>query len=138
MSSRSISRCLIPLLLGAACLPAQVAFTFVEQPSRIPGVAEYHVWARNGASQPMVVDGAQVIAEAEGRKLNFISYVNLKRVLDDANRRSPAHWVTLAVEFIGTGSVIVEAAGGLKIKEAKYRALIPDGSVGLRLVREVV
>ena len=129
------------LVAAALLCPAQVEFIFVEQnPSRIPGVLEYHVWARNGATQPVDVLSAQVIAVAQQRTPPFhvLTPVNLKRVIDLANQRSIPHVASVATEYIGSATSIVEVAGGLKIKEKKYAVLIPAGTAGLTLIRGIV
>lgn len=131
------------LLLVSAALfsQAQIELIFVEQdPSRIPGVLEYHVWARNGASQAIDYASAQVIAVAEQRQppLHVLTPVNLKRVIDFANQRSLPHLFAVGAEFVGGGASIVETAGGMKIKEKKYAVLIPAGTAGLTLIRGIV
>ena len=133
-------RALLSLLLLCAAASAQVAFTFVEQPSRIPGVKEYRVWVRNDTSQPTEVLGAQVVAVADARQppVNVITPVNLRQIIDQANRRSAAHWIIVVAENVGAAGSIVDAAGGFKIKEARYRAIIPAGAAGLRLARDLV
>ena len=72
---------------------------------------------------------------AEARKLRFVTYVNLRRVVDEANQRSPWHWASVGIETVGQAATIVVAADALKIKEAKYRALIPTATAGLMLAR---
>jgi len=121
----------LPFLLFAGDL----SITFIPQPKLLPALDQYQVIIENRGESSERVFGQGIFDKAFQAGISLVTYSNLQREIDRANRRSFWHYASLGTEYGGQVATGLSALGLIKIEETRWKGILAGVAFGLPLLR---
>ena len=123
------------LFLPFLVFAGDLSITFVPQPKLLSALDQYQVIIANRGESSERVFGQAIFDKAFQAGISLVTYSNLQREIERANRRSFWHYASLGTEYGGQVATGLSAFDLIKIDETKWKGVIAGIAFGLPLLR---